>query len=184
MTPFITAIALAATLSTSQAPSQCPLLAPIDAFSRPAHWPSHTLTGAGVIASLPRGWTVKEDGRVASAESADGQLWLTIRRGDASDEAYLDRVRRAVELVELGPSTLGGTCEARLTARLRDLGGWGALRLSVSRRAFGERRRAFALFASLPSGTMTAVLTVKWRHDGGMPMTLVRQLLSGLHALQ
>ena len=181
-----TALALAlvagtATTATPKPDQRCPLMAPAEAFAVPSTWRTRDLEAVRVGAALPATWKVRTDGRVAIAESPDGKAWLTVRRGDPGDEAYLDRARQAVELTELGPSQLSVGCEARLTARLRDLTRWPALRVSVTRRAFGERRRSFALFAALPQGTMTAVLTVKWRRDGEMPMALVRGVLRGLH---
>ena len=163
---------------------RCPLIAAPEAFELPTGWVTHDLPGVGVTATLPPGWSTQSDGRVASARSPNGRIWLTLRRGDPGDTERLDRVRRAVELTELGPTDLDSRCEARLTTRLRKAGGWPALRVSVSRRALGEPRRAFALFGSLPAktGTMTAVVTARWREGGAPPLSRIRRLLSGLRA--
>ena len=161
----------------------CPLLTEAKGFKPPASWRTHRLPDLGVQVRLPRGWTIERDGRTAMAEAPDGQTWLSLRRGDPGDEAHLDRVRRDVETTELGPSHLAPGCASRLSERLKQLAGWSTLRLSVTRRALAQRRRAYAMFAPVKGGTLIAVLTAKWRREGATPLPLIRQLLTGLRAL-
>ncbi len=161
----------------------CPLMAPPAAFETPRSWRTRPVPAVGVTLALPLDWVVRKDGHVATAESPNGQMWLSVRKEVAGDGDHLDRVRRAVELTELGPGFLGKRCETLLTTQLKSLGGWRDLRLSVTARALGQRRRAFALFAALPEGTLIAIVTVKWRREGGAPLALVRRLLRGLRAL-
>ena len=160
----------------------CPLLSEAKDFDPPASWKTHRLADLGIQITLPRGWTIERDGRTAMAEAPDGQTWLSLRRGAPGDAAHLARVQRDVEMTELGPSHLAPGCAARVTERLRQLAGWSDLRLSVTRRALGQRRRAYALFAPLKDGTLTAVLTAKWRREGATPLPRVRRLLRGRRA--
>ncbi|MDP6947216.1 MAG: hypothetical protein QF464_23910, partial [Myxococcota bacterium] len=143
---------------------------------------THDLPAVGVSVTLPPRWTLRKDGHTATAESADGQMWLSLRRGGPGDGANLVRVRQAVERTELGPSHLAAGCEARLTEQLLRLTGWPTLQVSVTRRALGQRRRAFAIFAPLADGTLTAVLTAKWRRAGAAPLHLIRPVLRSLRA--
>ncbi len=163
----------------------CPLIASEDEPTEPpTSWRTRTWADLGVTATLPPNWSVRQDGRSIVAESPDGKAWMNIRRGVAGDDAHLDRVRSDVEMIELGPTRLAPACETMVAKRLRERAGWPTVRLSVTRRALGLPRRAFALFAPLANGTMTAVITVKWSRRGAAPMSLVRRLLSGLRAHQ
>lgn len=158
----------------------CPLLNTAADAAPGEGWRDTALKGSQVIASHPAGWSADQDGSSLTLEAPDGRAWMSLRWGRAGHGADLDLVRRDVELFELGPTHLTPRCEARCAAWIREGGNWTTLRLSVTRRAFGMKRRSFALFASYAGGTITAIVTVKWRKRSEEAVTLARDLLSRL----
>ena len=158
----------------------CPLVTAHHGTSPKKGWKHTTLKESGVTASHPANWSVKQDGSTLSLEAPDGQAWASIRWGRSGQHDHVDRVRRDVELLELGPTHLTPRCESLSRTWLQQFGHWQTIHLSVTRRAFGMRRRSFALFASYDGGTITAIVTVKWRGKSEDAVTLARELLSRL----
>ena len=157
----------------------CPLMVQPHPAPQQA-WQNTTLSDSGVIASHPSDWSVEQDGSTLSLESPDGQAWMSIRWSRGAQGEHLDQVRRDVELLELGPTHLSQRCESRSKPWFEKMGRWQAVHLSVTRRAFGMQRRSFALFASYGAGSITAIVTVKWRKTSADAIALTRQLLSRL----
>ena len=131
-------------------------------------WVRTRLPAAPVSLLHPEGWSVRHDGRSLSMEAPDGQSWLSFRWGKSGDKDYLDRVRRDVELFELGPNQLSTKCQSDLSEALRAQSEWLSTQVSATRRAFGMKRRSFALFASHGEGTLTLIVTVKWKKEARM----------------
>lgn len=143
-------------------------------------WQDTALSDTGVIASHPSDWSVEQDGSTLSLEAPDGQTWMSIRWTQGTQDGHLEQVRRDIELLELGPTHLSQRCESRSKPWFEKMGQWRSVHLSVTRRAFGMQRRSFALFASYGGGTITAIVTVKWRKTSAEAIALTRQLLSRL----
>ncbi|MGB0590128.1 MAG: hypothetical protein ACPGU1_10655 [Myxococcota bacterium] len=158
----------------------CPLVTETPDASPREGWKETALKESGVRVSHPADWSARQDGSTLSLEASDGQAWASIRWGRAGQEDQLDRIRRDVELLELGPTHLTPICEARSSQWLLQQGQWQTVRLSVTRRAFGMKRRSFALFASYGGGTITAIVTVKWRTKSEDALTLAVEMLSRL----
>lgn len=187
-------IALAAALALLAAPGApppvetlfgCALDGPPAAFATPAEWEAHDVSDLGVHLQLPRGWTVVTDGDVATGRSQDGRHRITVRRGRLVGHERLAFVRRSVELTELGPSHASEACEARLAERLRAFTGWDPLVAGVYGRPLGGRQRSYAMYAGLPDGSVTVVVTTRWPEKASGPdLDLVRRLLAGVRRFE
>jgi hypothetical protein len=147
----------------------CPLLSATYDAAPKEGWRDTALKGSRVTTSHPVAWRAQQDGSTLTLEAPDGQSWVSIRWSRGGQEHHVDR-----------PTHLTPSCESRSSVWFRDLGRWNTVRLSVTRRAFGMRRRSFALFASYDGGTITAIVTVKWRKKSEDAVTLARELLSRL----
>ena len=160
----------------------CPIVEhPRDGEERDA-WTRTHLTPGPVSLAHPPNWSVKRDGRSLTMESADKRAWLNLRWGTPGDEGHLDRVREDIELLELGPSQLSPRCQADFLDWLRTQTNWPAMRVSVTRRAFGMKRRSFALIARHDEGTLTLIVTVTWRKESHAALALATRLLSEVRA--
>ena len=158
----------------------CELLLAQNHEEATATWVSTRLREGPVSLSHPEDWSIKHDGRSLSMEAPDGQSWLSLRWGKSGDKDYLDRVRRDVELFELGPNQLTPLCQRELSSELQQRGGWLNTEVNVTRRAFGMKRRSFALFANHSAGTLTLIVTVKWKKRSEDALVLARRLLNGI----
>ena len=63
---------------------------------------------------------------------------------------------------------------------LKEKEGWLEAQVSATRRAFGMKRRAFALFANHTLGTLTFIVTVTWKTRSIDSLSLVRRLMRGV----
>lgn len=188
---FLVATAIAAVLSPA-APSHaapppverlfgCPLRAPAEAFRAPPEWRRVTAKALDVSYATPDGWEASEASEVISVRAARGGATLTLRRGRLVSPERLAFVRRSVELTELGPSHAGPACEQALVERVAQIAGWERVEVGVYARPLAGRQRSYAIFAALPEGTLTVVVTVTWgRRAPGPDLDLVRRLLSGV----
>ena len=93
-------------------------------------------------------------------------------------------MRDAIERVSLGPSHAGPRCSQLLDQRLKGATGLSSVSVGIYGRPLGERRRSYGLYARLPQGTLTAVLTARWSaSDEGPDLEIVRRVLGGIRAL-
>ncbi len=141
------------------------------------------LAELGVGVRVPAAWGMEVSPELVTLRSPDGGDRLTLRRGRLVGSAHLATVRKSFELRELGPSHAGPGCERTLRERLAPAG-FVALEVGVYARPFGRRQRSYAIFAGLPDGSLTAVLTVRWSsRSKGPDLSFVRRVLGGLRAL-
>lgn len=143
-------------------------------------WKRTALSAGPVSIRHPPGWSAKQDGRTLTMEAPGGQAWLSLRWGHRESGEQLAHLRRDVELFELGPSQLNPLCEAEVRQMILNAGVWKDATVSVTRRAFGMKRRSFALFASHAKGTLTLIVTTKWKAQSEPSIALARRLFSGI----
>ena len=159
----------------------CPLLVGAEAFRPLNEWRTRKHDAVATRLSTPADWEIEQAGGVVSARAPHGRLTLTVRRGTLVSPERLDFVRRSVELTELGPSHAGPDCEAGLVRAVRQVTGWSDLQVGVYGRPLAGRQRSYALFVALPDGTLTVVVTARWRkRDAGPDLDTVRRLLGGV----
>ncbi len=159
----------------------CPLRAPAEAFRALPEWHRVASGALDVSYATPPGWEATEASEVISIRPAKGGATLTLRRGRLVSPERLAFVRRSVELTELGPSHAGPACERDLVERIAQIAGWERVEVGVYGRPLAGRQRSYALFAALPDGTLTVVVTVTWsKRAGGPDLDLVRRLLGGV----
>ena len=162
----------------------CPLPAEPSAFVPPETWTKHALPSLGVVMALPPQWTIEDRGAVVKAMAPDKRTGVVLRHSRLTEPARLPFLRQTVEHAELGPSFANKACEDRLVTLLAAHAGWDPLQVGVYGRPLGDRRRRVAMFAGLAAGSLTAIVSARWRSRArGPDLPLVRRLLGGLRPL-
>jgi hypothetical protein len=160
----------------------CPLQGESAAFKTPTHWVQTMVSDTQISISLPPGWKSTEGSIHPRFEAPMGQISITLRRSGPLKLDGLKRLRRVIELTELGPSHAHPRCEKNLGKMIHGVSGWASAQVGVYGRPMGERKRTYALFGTLPKGSLTVLITTRWKSsENGPDLHLIRRLMAGIH---
>ncbi len=158
----------------------CALEAHPSGFEPRERWQRRPIEALGVAVTVPAGWTIEGGGPVWSVRSPSGRTELSLRM---SPRATVAETRRALELLELGPTHAGAWCERAVATRLSQVTGLTGVGVGVYRKSLAKRRRRYALYAPVGGGALAVLLTARWRRDDGPDLEVVRRVLGGVRPL-